>query len=57
MVGDRDRSMTESGCRHHQLVRMRSPAQKREIGGDLQLRVHHDSAGQEKMPWTNQRGG
>ncbi len=38
-VGDRDRPMTERGRGQHQLVRMRGAAQKREIGGDLQLRV------------------
>src|SRR5215472_19252600 len=38
-VGDRDRLVTERGGGHHQLVRMRGTAQKREIGGDLQLRV------------------
>src|SRR5215472_3805660 len=41
MVGDRDRLVAESGGGHHQLVGMRSPAQKREICGDLQLRVGH----------------
>ena len=39
VVGDRDRRMTECRRGHHQLVRMRCTAQKREIGGDLQLRV------------------
>src|SRR6516225_11282156 len=38
-VSDRDRRMTECRRGHHQLVRMRCTAQKREIGGDLKLRV------------------
>src|SRR5215469_9069406 len=38
-VGDRDRPMAECRRGQHQFVRMRSTAQKREIGGDLQLRV------------------
>jgi len=38
-VGDRDRLVAERRRGHHQLVRMRCAAQKREIGGDLQLRV------------------
>ena len=39
MVGDRDGTMAEGRRGHHQLGRMRRPAQKREIGGDLQLGV------------------
>ena len=55
-VGDRDRPMAERGRGQHQLVRMRGTAQKREIAGDLQLRVARVSLVQEKTPWTNQRG-
>src|SRR5262249_19387493 len=48
MVGDPDRLVAESGRGNHQLVRMRSPAQKREVGSDLQLCIHQDGAGSGK---------
>ncbi len=38
-VGDRDGAMAEGRRAQHQLGRMRRPAQKREIGGDLQLGI------------------
>ncbi len=60
-VGDRDRAVAEGGGGHHQLGRMRRPAQKREIGGDLQIPrsagpAQTEELAQAKMPWINQRG-